>query len=152
MWAEDQVEQLMMMTNIPARVIEEAKKFPDEVRRRDFARAAGVTNAGRTRDAEVIQRLSAHVREAHERIRDIERALESGDIGALDAVDQISQAQSAINAAQRRHEALTSSEARYREIEADPSAFTESLYDKYPGLQDRRYTLRTFLAERGLSH
>lgn len=152
MWAEEQVGQLMRLPNVPARVIEEAKKFPEEVRRRDAARAMAVVNSGRTQDAEVIQRLSAQVREAHERIEGVQAALAAGDIDALDAVDQIGQAESAIRSAQRRQDSLVASEARYGEIESDPSRFSDGLYDKYPGLKDRRYTLRTFLSERGLSH
>lgn len=151
MWAEQQVESLMDLPNISARTLEVAKGFPAAVKQRDAARASAVISQRRAADRAVITTTSEKVKAGHARLQEIKAELESGDLSALDAVSETEQIVVKIREAQRRHDALTSSAARNDEIEQDPSAYYEAIYEKYPALADRRYTLADYLAERGLS-
>ncbi|MEJ7633286.1 hypothetical protein [Aeromicrobium sp.] len=151
MYADDQLNELMSMPNIPANVIDAAKQFPQHVKNLEKTRAVTMVAQWRTADQEKTQAASQQVSDDHKRLEELASLVESGKATAGAVLGEVSKIESRIKDAQRRHAALVNSEGRYAAIEADPSAYFDDFYGKYSGLRDRRMNLRDYLAERGLS-
>ena len=149
MWADDQVETLMNMPGISYATIQAAKGFPKHVRDLDKSRVYEM-NQGRKREATVkVKELSTQVSEDHARLEELTKTLQSRVGYSLNVLSEVEQINARLASVERTHDALTASESRMAEMEADPSGYMEVFYSKYPGLLDRRITLAQYLAERG---
>lgn len=151
MYADDQVAELMSMTNIPANVIEAAKQFPAHVQNMEKAKAVTMVAKWRTADRDKTTAASAQVAADHKRLEELTELVASGKKTSTAVLDELGKIENRLRAAQRQHDALANSEARYSAIEADPCAYFDTFFQTYPGLRDRRQSLRDYLAERGLS-
>lgn len=151
MWADEQLDELMMTPNVPAKVIEAAKQFPAHVRALNKSKTLQLVGKRRVTDRERIGAVSAQVAVDHARLEELSESVATGAAGSLDAVDEINKIESRIRNAARTHSALESSEENYAAMEADPDTYWSNFYDNYPALRDRRINLRTYLAEQGLS-
>lgn len=150
MWADDQVEELMTMPGVSYATIQAAKAFPDHVRSLDKTRVYERTQDRRREAIAKVKGLSEQVAGDHARLEELATALEDGVAYSLDVLNEVEQINVRLAFAGRTHDALAASEARMKDMEADPSAYMESFYNKYPGLRDRRITLAEYLAERGV--
>lgn len=151
MYADDQVDQLMKLPNIPTNVIEAAKQFPDHAKRIEKSKAQERIANRRAVDQQKLVKASRAVDQDHRRLEELSALVESGKKTSASVIDEVQKIESRLRAAQRQHAALETSEAQYAAIEADPVAYFDQFYSTYPGLRDRRVNLRDYLAERGLS-
>lgn len=149
MWADEQVEQLKQLPNVPYATIELAEHFPAHVQTQDKAKAAQMLRERRAANTVKVKQWSAKVSDLHKRLEELESTVTDGGAEALAVLNEVDSITVNLNTAQRHHDALVSTEENLAAIEADPSGYWETFYDKYPGLKDRRITLGEYLAERG---
>lgn len=151
MYADDQVAELMKMSNVPANVIEAAKQFPQHVQNMEKSKAVTLLSQWRRADREKTEAASAQVADDHRRLEELAARVESGAVSSGSVIDEVMKIETRLKDAQRRHDALVNSEARYAAIESDPCAYFDDFYGTYAGLRDRRISLRDYLVDRGLS-
>ena len=149
MWADDQVEHLKRMPNIPYATIKAAEQFPAFVQAQDKTRASEMVKKRRAEATAKVKEWSGKVSELHTRLEELEKVVTNGGAEALAVLNEVGRVTTQLNTAQRHNDALVNTEEHLAAIEADPSAYMETFLNKYPGLRDRRITLAQYLAEQG---
>ena len=149
MWADDQVEQLKRMPNVPYATIKAAEHFPAFVQAQDKTRVSEMVRQRRAASTAKAKDWSAKVSDLHTRLEELEKVVTDGGAEALAVLNEVDRVTTQLNNAQRHHDELVKVEEHLAGLEADPSGYWEEFLSKYPGLRDRQITLAQYLAERG---